>query len=285
MALAHWFPLFLALAAAHASPAALTKHLVNSGEPHCDQITVSLPDSDWWKSNQWRYASWADGACPARFNFLNQEEKLDAVAVQSSRGVTVYPALGGVPTIQIAPGVHLPMAGLGTWQYNSSRTEAAVLAALEVGYVAIDTAHDYSNQDGVGRALKRSGRERSAYFVTTKLEGGLGYAETIKTHEENLKLLGLKYVDLLLVHFPTTMAPPIVGNATARQEQWRAMEALVGAGKARAIGTSHFCKRQMQDVLKVAKVCNHDNKEHQPDLLNQSSLHCPALGELRTGST
>eukprot|EP00966_Prymnesium_polylepis_P075827 1758309-Prymnesium_polylepis.1 len=30
-----------------------------------------------------------------------------------------------IPTTEIAPGVHLPMAGLGTWQYNSSVAEAA----------------------------------------------------------------------------------------------------------------------------------------------------------------
>jgi len=34
----------------------------------------------------------------------------------------------------------MPMAGLGTWQYNSSVAEAAVLAALNMGYTHIDTA-------------------------------------------------------------------------------------------------------------------------------------------------
>merc|ERR1711865_712017 len=58
-------------------------------------------------------------------------------------------SLNGVPTKRIAPGVHIPMVGLGTWQYNLSRTEAAVTNALDLGYVAFDTAHDYSNQVGV----------------------------------------------------------------------------------------------------------------------------------------
>ena len=84
----------------------------------------------------------------------------------------------------------------------------------------------------------------------------------------------MDFVDLLLIHFPTTMAPPIVGNTTARQAQWKAMEQLHKvctpdhlqhtlsvshyvvwqAGLARAIGVSHFCQKQMQDILDIAEV-------------------------------
>jgi len=159
-----------------------------------------------------------------------------------------------IPTKRIAHGVNIPMIGLGTWQYNASRTEAAVTKALELGYTAFDTAHDYSNQVGVGAALKKSGKPRDSYFLTTKLEGGLSYTDTISRHKTNLQELGLDYVDLLLIHFPTTMAPPIVGNTTTRQAQWKAMEQLHKAGLARAIGVSHFCQKQMQDILDIAKV-------------------------------
>merc|ERR1711998_56483 len=246
----------VAIAAAQvaATSGPLTKHLAHPTEPHCDQISINDPQSAWYRTNEWKYAGWVNGDCPNRFNFLNQEARLGSDAVQRTFGVSTDPSLDGIPTIQIAKGVNLPLTGLGTWQYNSSRTEAAVSAALKLGYVAIDTANDYSNQDGVGRALKSSGRKRESYFVTTKLEGGLGYEQTIKAHEENLRLLQLKYVDLLLVHFPTTMAPPIVGNTSTRQTQWKAMEALVHTGKARAIGTSHFCRRQMEDILQISKI-------------------------------
>lgn len=157
-----------------------------------------------------------------------------------------------IPTKKIAPGVNIPMVGLGTWQYNASRTEAAVKTALELGYVAIDTAHDYDNQVGVGNALK--GKRRDSFFITTKLEGGLSYQDTISTQSTNLKELGLDFVDLLLIHFPTTMSAQPAGNASMRQEQWRAMEHLQRTGKARAIGVSHFCQRQMQDILDIAEI-------------------------------
>eukprot|EP00658_Telonema_sp_P-2_P059579 TRINITY_DN4861_c0_g1_i6.p1 TRINITY_DN4861_c0_g1~~TRINITY_DN4861_c0_g1_i6.p1 ORF type:complete len:278 (-),score=83.81 TRINITY_DN4861_c0_g1_i6:79-912(-) len=137
---------------------------------------------------------------------------------------------------------------------DRSVTEAAVTSALELGYIAIDTAHDYGNQDGVGRALKKSPLRRESYFVTTKVEGGLSFKDTMKTHAENLNLLGLDYVDLLLVHFPTTMSDPPTGNKTTRQEQWAAMEMLQTTGKTRAIGVSHFCQKQMEDILEMARI-------------------------------
>ena len=53
------------------------------------------------------------------------------------------------PTIEIQPGVHLPLVGIGTWQYNESVAEAAVLSALGMGYEHVDTAAGYANAAGV----------------------------------------------------------------------------------------------------------------------------------------
>ena len=77
-----------------------------------------------------------------------------------------------VPTLEIFPGVNLPMQGLGTWLYNDTRAEAAVELALSLGYVHIDTAFDYQNSAGIGRAFASAkakyGRDRESYFITTK---------------------------------------------------------------------------------------------------------------------
>ena len=40
-------------------------------------------------------------------------------------------------------------------------------AAIEAGFVAVDTAYDYGNQKGVARALQ--GLDRSRYFLITKV--------------------------------------------------------------------------------------------------------------------
>ncbi|EOD04454.1 hypothetical protein EMIHUDRAFT_78831, partial [Emiliania huxleyi CCMP1516] len=58
-----------------------------------------------------------------------------------------------VPTITIAPGVKMPLAGVGTWQYNATVAERVVAEALGLGYRHVDTALNYHNQDGVGRAI------------------------------------------------------------------------------------------------------------------------------------
>lgn len=157
-----------------------------------------------------------------------------------------------IPTVTIAPGVHLPMVGLGTWQYNSSKVYEAVKSALAMGYPHIDTANDYKNQDGIGKAIKESGIAREDFFLTTKVEGGLTFEETTAEAEENLSLLGLDYVDLLLVHFPCDMKGK--GSAEVRRAQWAAVEGQVRQGKARSIGVSHYCRRHLLDILETASI-------------------------------
>jgi len=157
-----------------------------------------------------------------------------------------------IPTTEIAPGVHLPMAGLGTWQYNSSVAEAAVLSALNMGYTHIDCALGYNNQDGVARAIKASGRPRSSFFITSKIPGGLSTADTAGNLSLAVSQLELDYVDLMLVHFPASWSG--VGGKAMRQAEWRAMEAFVKAGKTKAIGISHYCKSHVEDILEIATI-------------------------------
>lgn len=191
---------------------------------------------------------------------------------------TLLPALLGfsaprtIPTTEIAPGVHLPMAGLGTWLYNSSVAEAAALAALNMGYTHIDTALGYGNQDGIARAIKASGRPRSSFFVTSKIPGGLSEQDATSNLTLSLSQLGLDYVDLMLTHFPATWGGE--GGKAMRQAEWRALEAFVKAGKARAIGVSHYCKSHLDDILEIATI---------PPAVNQVQYHV-GMGPLSQGA-
>jgi len=56
----------------------------------------------------------------------------------------------------------------------------------------------------------------------------------------------------MLVHFPATWGG--VGGKASRQAEWRAMEAFVKAGKARAIGVSHYCKTHLDDILEMSTI-------------------------------
>mmetsp|Transcript_10857 Transcript_10857/g.15088 ORF Transcript_10857/g.15088 Transcript_10857/m.15088 type:complete len:306 (+) Transcript_10857:188-1105(+) len=152
------------------------------------------------------------------------------------------------PTVTLYNGVEMPMVGAGTWQYNSDTAYKSVQAALELGYTHIDTANNYGNQDGVGKALK--GRNRTSYFLTTKIPGckvnrrhpESCYDDAQRQLSEDLSLLDVQYVDLMLVHFPPLLGGCGGANCKAMQAQWKAMEELYRNGSARAIGVSNFCQ-------------------------------------------
>ena len=134
----------------------------------------------------------------------------------------------------------MPMVGLGTWQYNDSVVADALTKALHLGYPHVDTAYDYKNAAGIKTAIAKSGRPRSKLFITTKVEGGLSFENTTREAEQNLKSLGVEYVDLLLLHFPAPITPKgfIPGTKKMRQEQWRAMEQLHKQGMFDFLGDS-----------------------------------------------
>jgi len=151
--------------------------------------------------------------------------------------------------------VEMPMVAAGSWQYNSSEAYDSVKAALQVGFTMVDTALDYNNQDGVGKALTAVPREK--VFLETKVPGCLldgstlnpfeCYRDTKKNLETDIKLLNVSYVDLVIIHFPPlpSMIVRSCGNLTGSCEmiraQWQAMQEFYKAGKARAIGVSNFC--------------------------------------------
>src|SRR5690606_39506449 len=90
------------------------------------------------------------------------------------------------------------------WQVPDAEAETAVATALEAGYRSIDTAAAYGNEEGTGRAIARSGVPREELFVTTKLwNSDQGYDATLRAFDASVSKLGLDFVDLYLIHWPT----------------------------------------------------------------------------------
>lgn len=147
-----------------------------------------------------------------------------------------------VPTQTIAPGVEIPVLGLGVFRAGPGEgTRAAVRAALRAGYRHIDTASVYGNEQEVGQALRDSGIPREDVFLTTKLWNEHHGAQAARAAlERSLDALGVEQVDLYLVHWPV---PEL------RAESWRALEAIVAAGRARAIGVSNYTVRHLRELL------------------------------------
>lgn len=146
--------------------------------------------------------------------------------------------------IEIAPGVTMPRLGLGTSQALGNTAVRAILTALELGYRLIDTSANYDNEEAVGRAIATSGLSRDELFVTTKLEGAdQGRNKPRAALAASLRRLGLEYVDLYLIHWPS----PHLTNDT-----WYAMEELLRSGLTRAIGVSNFEIDDLEQLFSTA---------------------------------
>lgn len=137
----------------------------------------------------------------------------------------------------------MPQLGFGVWQVPDEEVTPAVSKALEVGYRSIDTAKVYENENGVGRALVNSNVAREDLFVTTKVwNSDQGYENTLKAFDTSLEKLGLEYVDLYLIHWPTPEFDDYV-------ETYKAMEKLYQDGRVKAIGVCNFNIEHLQCLL------------------------------------
>jgi len=145
-------------------------------------------------------------------------------------------------TIEIAPGIPMPMVGFGTWQITGEQAYTATRAALEAGYRHLDTATMYRNEAEVGRALADSGVSRDDVFVTTKLPPNR-FGQVRATIEESLRALRVDRVDLWLIHWPANGDPGVA--------VWAQLREVREAGLARAIGVSNYEVDQIDALIEA----------------------------------
>ncbi|GAA2781965.1 aldo/keto reductase [Streptomyces rameus] len=174
--------------------------------------------------------------------------------------------MNGVPQHTLNDGTTIPAIGLGTWPLDDAEAERAVRGALEVGYRLVDTAANYRNETGVGRAVAGGGVPREEVVVTTKLPGRHhGYEETLASFEESRRRLGLEYVDLYLIHWPN----PRVGKYV---DSWKAMIRLREDGLVRSIGVSNFTPEHITRLEKDTGVLPSVNQIELHPLFPQQEL-------------
>lgn len=136
--------------------------------------------------------------------------------------------------------IKMPKLGYGVYQTPPEDTKRCVLDAIDVGYRSIDTAAAYSNEEAVGRAIRRCGVPRDELFITTKLWiPDISYEGAKRGFAASMERLGLDYLDLFVIHQPYH---DCFGA-------WRAMEELYEAGKLRAIGVDNFTQDRLADFL------------------------------------
>lgn len=135
----------------------------------------------------------------------------------------------------------MPRFGIGTWEMFGSETFDALQNAVEKeGYVHIDTAQYYRNEDQVGKFVQSSKVPRDELFVTTKTFAKGASART--SIEKSLAAAGLDFWDLVLIHAPD-------GGKEARLSAWKELSKLVHEGKVKSLGVSNYGEKHIQELL------------------------------------
>ena len=169
--------------------------------------------------------------------------------------------------------MHLPNPAFvyGT-AWKEDRTAALTLAALEVGFRAVDTANQRKHylEVGVGEALRqafdRGLTTRDAVWIQTMFtfqagqDHRLPYDPSAPIAEQvaqsvasSLDHLGLRYLDSLILHGPGQRH----GLGDADLEAWAALERALKAGHTLAIGVSNVSASQLSELCTRAAVTPH----------------------------
>jgi len=162
--------------------------------------------------------------------------------------------MANIPIFTLNDGSKLPAVGMGSWMGEpggDTRVTEMCRKALKNGYRHFDTAAGYENEKFVGDAIRASGIPRNEIFVTTKLGDHIHVQQAF---EESLKLLGLEYIDLYLMHWPqyTDSAGYTPGPDEQNPtfvETYKEMEKLLATGKVKSIGVSNFSIKTLTTLL------------------------------------
>ncbi|KAI0396791.1 aldo/keto reductase [Xylariaceae sp. FL0594] len=163
-----------------------------------------------------------------------------------------------------------PKLGFGTWQLDKSNVSEAVKTAIVTGYRHIDCASSYWNEPAVGRGiaagLEKARLRREDIWVTSKL-WNYHHHRVKEAFQDTLNDLGLDYLDLYLMHWPTqgTYDPsddqsvppshqPIGPHTIEFNKTWNEMSQLLITGKVRHIGVANFDPSQLSQLIASSNV-------------------------------
>ena len=198
---------------------------------------------------------------------------------ESPPGASATDTTQMTPTMTLENGAQLPAIGLGFWKVDRPVAADVALQAIQAGYRHLDCACDYGNEAEVGQGIQRAISEgvckRDDLWVTSKLWNTYHAAEHVQAAcEKSLSDLGLKQLDLYLIHFPiaqkfvpfehrsppgwffdpSTEKPHMIEVKVSIQETWRAMEKLVDDGLVKQIGICNFGTSLLRELLTYAKI-------------------------------
>jgi len=171
-------------------------------------------------------------------------------------------------TFTLNTGAKIPAVGLGTWQSKPNEVREAVKVALQKGYRHIDTALAYGNEHEVGQGIKDSGVPREEIWITTKLDNPW-HKRVEEGINSSLKSLGVDYVDLYLMHWPSSTDPEDLKKHYPDwdfRDTWAEMQKLPASGRVKNIGVSNFAIKNLEKLFA-------DERTKTTPAVNQIELH------------
>jgi diketogulonate reductase-like aldo/keto reductase len=164
-----------------------------------------------------------------------------------------------------ANGAGIPCIGFGTFGMRGAKLKSLLIHAIRAGFRHIDTAQVYRNEDAVGEGVQSSGIPRDDVFITTKVwVENYTQARFERSVDGSLKALRTDYIDLLMLHWPSSIAP--------LEEQIACLNELVYAGKVLSIGVSNFNRAMLQRAVELSDIPLATNQFEYHPYLNQASL-------------
>ena len=162
--------------------------------------------------------------------------------------------------VTLRDGNSLPLINLGVYLAETGdETKNACLVALKNGYVGIDTAQFYENEADVGAALRESGADRDAIYITSKMwtmgrSSKPAEVEAYEAVQSSLRESGLERLDLYLLHSPH-------GDRLGR---WRGLLKARDDGLVSSVGVSNYGVHHLEEI---------ENAKLELPSVNQVELH------------
>ena len=201
---------------------------------------------------------------------LNLTNALPAYIPSSLYHTTIERNQPITPYYTLSNGILMPTIGLGTWQLQGDICEEIVYNAIEIGYRHIDTAQAYGNEREVGNAITRAINDgivkREELFISTKLSFEINTKEEfLQLFEEQMKLLGVDYIDLYYLHSP-------IHNEEVLMIIWKVLNDYYHKGVIRSLGISNFDTREIQYLYSIIQqIASFSISESQNTMISPSS--------------
>jgi diketogulonate reductase-like aldo/keto reductase len=153
------------------------------------------------------------------------------------------------PTVTLNNGLKMPIVSFGLQVVDDDTATTQVEQYLSVGGRNIFTSVLAGNQAGVGKGIKASTSvARKDLFICGSVNSGSCssaddcYTSTKSACADNLNALGLDYVDMIMLDYPSSGCDNIVG-------QWRAFEEMLASKKTLSIAVSNFSPDQLDCIV------------------------------------